>query len=280
MLFAFPFWLPPYRLIMYGTRSYMSLVHYGQEADMTKAARSPLALLLASSLFIFAHPALSQIEGHGTGGEWLTMEPSSGSGANGAGTGAGTVPTGSVTGTTGTPGGTDGQGSSGSTNIATRNAPLNQIGPRASSLGSSSTAGSSGLIDAFGECSWVDNAGTPATAFIPLGSAIEWNLFRQNRPQQVSVPACCRPATVSLCDTNHALDYGRAGDQQSFTANGGLAQATVMCATQSWQLSAIAGTCEVAAVGGTDTGDGGPDCHGCNDGTGVGPESESEGGDE
>lgn len=138
--------------------------------------------------------------------------------------------------------------------VSTRNAPLMQLGPSSANLGSNSAPATNGLIDAWGECSWVDNAGTPATAFIPLGTALEWTLFRLNRPQQIAVPTCCRPATVQICSDSYSLDYGRNGDQQNFTANSGLAQATVMCASQAWGISNQTGTCVV------DTGGG--DCHG------------------
>lgn len=215
--------------------------------------------------------------------DWLrmtTFDTPTAAGDTGGGTGGGGDNGGTETGGTGTGGNGTGvttpPGGSGS--VATRNAPLYQLGPASANLGSNSVPASSGLIDAFGECSWVDNAGTPATAFIPLGTALEWSLFRINRPQQIAVPTCCRPASVQICSDTYSLDYGRNGDQQNFTANAGLAQATVMCASQAWGVASQTGTCVADSSGGSDCHGG---CMGGLEGAGEGEgEGEGEGGGE
>ncbi len=71
------------------------------------------------------------------------------------------------------------------------------------------------LVDRYGVCRWLDNAGTD-NFFVPTGSLGDWQAFIDNRPVAVAAANCCPAQTVILTasdgqTSSFNLDTGREG---------------------------------------------------------------------
>lgn len=178
--------------------------------------------------------------------EWLRMAPSlvaaEVTNAGGAGEGNTSSGNGSIENGNGL-GGVDVGGETPSTRI-TGTITIVQLGPDENALGASSAPVSSATIDQDGTCSWVDNAGTPATAFMPLRTLLERTSFMTNKPAMISLPNCCRRARANICGASVDLDYGRDGEIVQL-AGGYSGEGYVMCeaASFAWKPAGSAGYC-------------------------------------